>query len=110
MSASETRLIWIDLEMTGLDPQRDRIIEIATLVTDADLNVLAEGPVIALHQDDAQLALMDEWNVRTHTASGLVARVKASQYDDAAAEQATLDFASVGTRRRFSDLWQQRRP
>ncbi|ACY83191.1 oligoribonuclease [Edwardsiella piscicida] len=92
MSASETRLIWIDLEMTGLDPQRDRIIEIATLVTDADLNVLAEGPVIALHQDDAQLALMDEWNVRTHTASGLVARVKASQYDDAAAEQATLDF------------------
>ncbi|BAU80704.1 hypothetical protein SAMD00131843_00355 [Edwardsiella tarda] len=78
--------------MTGLDPQRDRIIEIATLVTDADLNVLAEGPVIALHQDDAQLALMDEWNVRTHTASGLVARVKASQYDDAAAEQATLDF------------------
>ncbi|UCQ57910.1 oligoribonuclease [Edwardsiella piscicida] len=92
MSASETRLIWIDLEMTGLDPQGDRIIEIATLVTDADLNVLAEGPVIALHQDDAQLALMDEWNVRTHTASGLVARVKASQYDDAAAEQATLDF------------------
>ena len=92
MSASETRLIWVDLEMTGLDPQRDRIIEIATLVTDADLNVLAEGPVIALHQDDAQLALMDEWNVRTHTASGLVARVKASQYDDAAAEQATLDF------------------
>ncbi|AOP41831.2 oligoribonuclease [Edwardsiella piscicida] len=92
MSASETRLIWIDLEMTGLDPRRDRIIEIATLVTDADLNVLAEGPVIALHQDDAQLALMDEWNVRTHTASGLVARVKASQYDDAAAEQATLDF------------------
>lgn len=92
MSASETRLIWIDLEMTGLDPERDRIIEIATLVTDAELNVLAEGPVIALHQDDAQLALMDEWNVRTHSASGLVARVKASHYDEAAAEQATLDF------------------
>lgn len=92
MSASETRLIWIDLEMTGLDPERDRIIEIATLVTDAELNVLAEGPVIAVHQDDAQLALMDEWNVRTHTASGLVQRVKESRYDTAAAEQATLEF------------------
>ncbi|AOV98126.1 oligoribonuclease [Edwardsiella hoshinae] len=92
MSASETRLIWIDLEMTGLDPERDRIIEIATLVTDAELNVLAEGPVIAIHQDDAQLALMDEWNVRTHSASGLVQRVKESHYDTAAAEQATLDF------------------
>ncbi|ATI63917.1 oligoribonuclease [Edwardsiella tarda] len=92
MSASETRLIWIDLEMTGLDPERDRIIEIATLVTDAELNVLAEGPVIAVHQDDAQLALMDEWNVRTHTASGLVQRVKESRYDAAAAEQATLEF------------------
>ncbi|WP_058912498.1 oligoribonuclease [Entomohabitans teleogrylli] len=92
MSASENNLIWIDLEMTGLDPQRDRIIEIATLVTDANLNILAEGPVIAVHQSDEQLALMDDWNVRTHTGSGLVERVKASQLDDRAAELETLAF------------------
>lgn len=70
MSADENNLIWIDLEMTGLDPERDRIIEIATLVTDANLNILAEGPTIAVHQSYDQLALMDEWNVRTHTGSG----------------------------------------
>ncbi|TOL41712.1 oligoribonuclease, partial [Vibrio parahaemolyticus] len=71
----ENNLIWIDLEMTGLDPVRDRIIEIATIVTDSHLNILAEGPVIAVHQTDEQLALMDEWNVNTHTNSGLVERV-----------------------------------
>ncbi|WP_312044677.1 oligoribonuclease [Erwinia sp.] len=92
MTVNASNLIWIDLEMTGLDPEQDRIIEIATLVTDADLNILAEGPVFAVHQSDAQLALMDEWNVNTHTGSGLVERVKASQYDDRAAEQATLAF------------------
>lgn len=92
MTANANNLIWIDLEMTGLDPERDRIIEIATLVTDADLNILAEGPVFAVHQSDAQLGLMDEWNVRTHTNSGLVERVKASQVDDRAAELATIEF------------------
>ncbi|WNN43932.1 MULTISPECIES: oligoribonuclease [Winslowiella] len=92
MSGNENNLIWIDLEMTGLDPERDRIIEIATLVTDANLNILAEGPVIAVHQSDEQLALMDDWNVRTHTGSGLVERVKASQFDDRAAERATIEF------------------
>ena len=92
MTANANNLIWIDLEMTGLDPEQDRIIEIATLVTDADLNILAEGPVFAVHQSDAQLALMDEWNVNTHTHSGLVERVKASQYDDRAAELATIEF------------------
>jgi oligoribonuclease len=92
MTANASNLIWIDLEMTGLDPEQDRIIEIATLVTDADLNILAEGPVLAVHQSDAQLALMDEWNVNTHSNSGLVERVKASQYDDRAAEQATIEF------------------
>ncbi|MEA1063327.1 oligoribonuclease [Erwinia sp. HR93] len=92
MSVNENNLIWIDLEMTGLDPTRDRIIEIATIVTDRDLNILAEGPVIAVHQSDEQLALMDDWNVRTHTGSGLVARVKASQFDDGAAERETLAF------------------
>ena len=91
-AGNENNLIWIDLEMTGLDPERDRIIEIATIVTDANLNILAEGPVLAVHQSDAQLALMDDWNVRTHTNSGLVARVKASQHDDRAAEQATIAF------------------
>ncbi|MBC8952172.1 oligoribonuclease [Xenorhabdus sp. PB62.4] len=92
MSKSENNLIWIDLEMTGLDPERDRIIEIATIVTDAELNILAEGPVIAVHQSDEQLALMDDWNVRTHTASGLVERVKQSRFDDAQAEKATIAF------------------
>jgi oligoribonuclease len=92
MSANENNLIWIDLEMTGLDPECDRIIEIATLVTDANLNILAEGPTIAVHQSDEQLALMDDWNVRTHTGSGLVDRVKASSEDDRAAELATIEF------------------
>ena len=99
MSANENNLIWIDLEMTGLDPERDRIIEIATLVTDASLNILAEGPTIAVHQSDAQLALMDEWNVRTHTGSGLVDRVKASTVSEHDAELATIEFLSSGCRR-----------
>ncbi|AJC67832.1 MULTISPECIES: oligoribonuclease [Dickeya] len=89
---NENNLIWIDLEMTGLDPERDRIIEIATLVTDANLNVLAEGPTLAVHQPDSQLALMDDWNVRTHTASGLVERVKASHVDEDAAQRETIAF------------------
>jgi len=92
MSINENNLIWIDLEMTGLDPERDRIIEIASLVTDANLQILAEGPVLAVHQSDEQLALMDEWNVRTHTASGLVDRVKASTVDEDAAVERTLEF------------------
>ena len=92
MAKSEQNLIWIDLEMTGLDPERDRIIEIATIVTDANLNVLAEGPVLAVHQSDEQLGLMDDWNVRTHGASGLIERVRASTYSAAQAEQATIAF------------------
>ncbi|WP_275289393.1 oligoribonuclease [Halomonas elongata] len=86
------RLVWIDLEMTGLDPNRERIIEVATLVTDADLNVIAEGPVIAVHQPDTLLEAMDDWNQKTHGASGLVARVKASTADTAKAERETLAF------------------
>lgn len=85
-------LIWIDMEMTGLEPETDRVIEIATLITDADLNILAEGPVVAVHQSDSVLAAMDEWNQRTHGESGLVARVRASRSDEADAEQQTLDF------------------
>jgi oligoribonuclease len=89
---SPHNLIWIDLEMTGLDPERDVIIEMATVVTDSDLNVLAEGPVIAVHQSDAQLAAMDEWNTRTHGQSGLTQRVRESRIGTAEAEARTLAF------------------
>lgn len=85
-------LIWIDLEMTGLDPSRDHIIEIATLVSDSKLNLVAEGPVIAVHQPDDVLAQMDAWNVKTHGESGLTQRVKQSRLDAAEAERQTLEF------------------
>jgi oligoribonuclease len=85
-------LIWIDLEMTGLDPDRDVIIEMATIVTDSDLNVLAEGPVLAIHQSDEILAGMDEWNTRQHGGSGLTQRVRESTVDTAQAEALTLEF------------------
>ncbi|MEQ9463024.1 MAG: oligoribonuclease [Haliea sp.] len=85
-------LIWVDLEMTGLNPEQDRVIEIASIVTDSELNTLAEGPVIAIHQSDAVLAGMDEWNTTHHTRSGLVDRVRASALDEAAAEEQTLAF------------------
>jgi len=89
---NETRLIWIDLEMTGLDVRRDRIIEIATIVTDSELEVVATGPNLAIRATDDELADMDEWNTRTHTASGLVQRCLESHIDTRAAERQTLDF------------------
>lgn len=92
MAVDMNNLIWIDLEMTGLSPERDVIIEIATIVTDADLNILAEGPVLAIHQCDAVLGGMDEWNTRQHGGSGLTERVRSSSVTSRAAEQATLDF------------------
>lgn len=85
-------LIWVDMEMTGLLPESDVVIEIATIVTDSDLNTLAEGPVIALHQSDKILAGMDEWNTTHHTRSGLVDRVRASDYDESRATQETIVF------------------
>jgi oligoribonuclease len=85
-------LIWIDLEMTGLNPDQNRIIEIATVVTDKELTVLAEGPVLAVHQTDELLEAMDEWNTRQHTNSGLTERVRASQVSESEAEQLTLAF------------------
>lgn len=94
MPTDNNNLIWIDLEMTGLSPERDVIIEIATIVTDADLNILAEGPVFAIHQCDAVLNSMDEWNTRQHGGSGLLDRVRSSTITTRAAEQATIDFLS----------------
>jgi oligoribonuclease len=85
-------LIWIDLEMTGLDPDKERIIEIATIVTDANLNTLAEGPVIAVHQSDEQLEAMDDWCTRTHGNSGLTQRVRESTYSEREAELETIAF------------------
>jgi len=86
------RLIWIDLEMTGLDTDQDRIIEIATIVTDENLNILAEGPVLAIHQPDIVLNAMDEWNTRQHGQSGLIQRVRRSTLTAQDAEQQTLEF------------------
>ena len=92
MTQSANNLIWIDLEMTGLDPMNDVIIEIATIVTDKDLNVLAEGPVIAIHQSDQILEAMDDWNTNQHGGSGLIDRVRASAFDEVQAETETLTF------------------
>jgi oligoribonuclease len=89
---NNSNLIWIDLEMTGLDPEVDHIIEIATVVTDAHLNILGEGPVFAIHQPEDLLSGMDEWNTRQHNHSGLVKRVQASKETDASAEQKTIEF------------------
>jgi len=87
-----TNLIWIDLEMTGLDPDNDVIIEMATIVTDSQLNTLAEGPVIAIHHSDEVLARMDEWNTRQHGGSGLTQRVRESRISMAEAEAQTIAF------------------
>jgi oligoribonuclease len=92
MAENPTNLIWIDLEMTGLNTKTDKIIEIATIITDSNLNTLAQGPVIAIKQSNARLDAMDEWNTKHHTESGLVARVKSSTINEAEAEKLTLDF------------------
>jgi oligoribonuclease len=93
--ASGDHLIWIDLEMTGLSPETDTIIEIATVITTAQLEVVSEGPNLAIHQPDAELARMDEWNRRTHGASGLTERVRASHVTLADAESRTLAFLAT---------------
>ena len=92
MSEKNQNLVWLDLEMTGLEPDSDVIIEIATVVTDKDLNVLAHGPVIAIHQSDETLAAMDEWNQKHHGQSGLIERVKNSAINTKQAELETLEF------------------
>jgi oligoribonuclease len=92
MAQDQNHLIWLDMEMTGLEPERDRIIEIALVITDSKLDTVAEAPVIAVHQSDAVLDGMDEWNKGTHGRSGLIARVKASAVGEAEAEVAMLAF------------------
>jgi oligoribonuclease len=119
MSKNAENLIWIDLEMTGLNPEVDVIIEIATIVTDKNLNILAQGPVLAIHQSDETLAAMDDWNQEHHGKSGLIERVKSSTVSMQDAEKATLEFLldwvdagqspicgnSVGQDRRFLDKY-----
>ncbi len=97
-------LVWLDLEMTGLLPETDRIIEIATLVTDAQLNILAEGPTIAIKQSDAALAAMDDWNQKHHGASGLIDRVRKSTVDEQEATRQTLEFLQQYSTRNASPL------
>ena len=92
LARSDDNLVWIDLEMTGLKPESDSIIEIATVVTDKELVVIADGPVFAIHQSEGVLALMDDWNQKQHGSSGLAARVRASTITEAEAEARTIEF------------------
>jgi oligoribonuclease len=95
MPQDQNHLIWIDMEMTGLVPDRDRIIELAVVVTDADLNAVAEGPVLVVRQSDTVLNAMDAWNQATHKKSGLIEKVRASTLDEAAAESMMIDFLKL---------------
>jgi len=104
MTSQPDRLIWIDLEMTGLDTQQDSIIEIATVVTDGDLAIVAEGPVLAIHQPPETLARMDEWNTRQHGKSGLTERVRVSQVTAAEAERQTLNFLAAHVAAKVSPM------
>jgi oligoribonuclease len=88
----ENNLVWVDMEMSGLNPDSDRVLEVAVVVTDAQLELIAEGPVLAVRQDERVLAAMDAWNTATHARSGLTERVRASTLDEAAAEVVVLDF------------------
>jgi len=104
MTQNANHLVWLDMEMTGLDPERDRIIELAMVVTDAQLTTVAESPAWAIHQDDACLDAMDDWNRKTHARSGLVDRVRASALDEAAVEAAALAFVQEWVPRATSPL------
>jgi len=104
MAQDSQHLIWIDLEMTGLNPDSDLIIEIATIITDKHLNILAEGPVFAIHQSDAALAAMDDWNQKHHGQSGLIDRVKASKIDENEAEKLTIAFLKQWVPERASPM------
>lgn len=94
MAGKEQRLVWIDMEMTGLDPEKERIIELAAVVTEPDLTLVAEGPVLVVHQSDELLAAMDKWNQSTHGKSGLIDKVRASTLTESDAEEQMLEFLS----------------
>lgn len=104
MAQDANYLVWLDMEMTGLEPERERIIELAMIVTDNNLVTIAESPVWVVHQSDAQLDAMDDWNKKTHGNSGLIARVKASTLDDAAVETAALAFMKEHVPERSSPM------
>lgn len=104
MALNPTHLLWLDMEMTGLSPETDRIIELAIVVTDADLNTVAEGPVLVVHQPDEVMNAMDNWNKGTHGKSGLIDRVKASQLNEAEAEAQMLEFVKQHVAARVSPM------
>ena len=104
MAQNDNHLVWLDMEMTGLDPERDRIIELAMIVTDGNLETVAESPVWVVHQPDAVLDAMDEWNKNTHGKSGLIERVRASALDEAAVEAAALSFMQDYVPQRISPM------
>jgi oligoribonuclease len=104
MALNPTHLLWLDMEMTGLSPDTDRIIELAIVVTDADLNTVAEGPVLVVHQPDEVMNAMDSWNKGTHGKSGLIDRVKASQLNEAEAEAQMLEFVKQHVPARTSPM------
>ncbi|GAG95890.1 unnamed protein product, partial [marine sediment metagenome] len=104
MVDKDTNLVWMDLEMTGLDFARDRVIEMATIVTDSQLNIIAEGPVLAIHQPDELLDNMDAWNTKQHNQSGLIERVKQSKITETQATQQTLSFLQQYVNPRKSPL------
>jgi oligoribonuclease len=95
MAQDNNNLIWVDMEMTGLNPDNDRIIEVAVVITDSQLNTIAEGPMLAVHQSDEILDAMDKWNKSTHTKSGLIDKVKASQLNEAQVEAQVLEFLKI---------------
>lgn len=104
MAQDSTRLVWIDMEMTGLDPERDRIIEVAMIITDSDLKTIVESPEWVVHQQESCLGGMDEWNRRTHGSSGLLDRVRASKLDETSVERAALAFVEAQVPRLASPL------
>mgnify|MGYP000730402081 CR=1 FL=1 len=104
MAQDQNNLIWLDMEMTGLEPDRDRIIEVAIVITDSNLQTVAEGPVLAVHQPDSVLDAMDEWNRNTHGKSGLIDRVRASTLDENAVAERLLEFVQTHVPKRTSPM------
>jgi oligoribonuclease len=104
MAQDPSRLIWIDMEMSGLNPETDRVLEVAIVITDGDLNTVAEAPVFVVHQEDAVLAAMDDWNTSTHTKSGLVERVKASTLTEREVDEQMVAFLTEHVPRGISPM------